>query len=381
MNNIVIIGTGLAGYTVAREFRKLDTETPLIMLTADEGCFYSKPMLSNALANGKAPHQLASVSAAQMATQLTATIRTHVQVTAINTRERYVNIGDEKIPYGKLVLALGADPIKSNLSGTAADKVISVNNLMDYTYFRAAIADAKRVAIIGGGLIGCEFANDLSTAGYAVDVIHPGELPMMQLLPREAGHALLHSLSVLGVQWHCGKKVLAVDHHDEAGYRLSLSDGGCVQADVVLSAIGLQPHTQLASSAGLRVNKGIVVDKVLMTSATDIYALGDCAEVNGLVLPFVLPIMQAARALAKTLSGQATAVNYPAMPVVIKTPAYPIVVSSSPAASGCVWQTQVSEEGIRAFYYDENNTMHGFALTGKALAEKTSLLQGLPAWL
>lgn len=380
MHNIVILGTGLAGYTVAREFRKLDKETPLLLISADDGCFYSKPMLSNALTSGKSAASLAMQSAAQMATQLNAVVRPNARVTAINPAEKTLTLGDETIAYGKLVLAVGADPIKSALTGDAAQQVFTVNDLNDYARFREAIEGKRRVAVIGGGLIGCEFANDLSNAGYAVDVIHPGAYPLTQLLPQQAGRALSEALAGIGVRWHFGKKALGVDHAG-SGYRLSLSDGTTLEADAVLSAIGLKPRTALAEQAGIAVKRGIVVNKLLETSAADVYALGDCAEVEGLVLPFVLPIMQAARALAKTLSGTPTSVSYPAMPVVIKTPACPVVISTSPLHVDYEWQTSSNEEGVRAVYYDTGKKLQGFALTGNATAEKTGLLQGLSAWL
>ncbi len=380
MHNIVILGTGLAGYTVAREFRKLDKETPLLLISADDGCFYSKPMLSNALTSGKSAASLAMQSAAQMATQLNAVVRPNARVTAINPAEKTLTLGDETIAYGKLVLAVGADPIKSTLTGDAAQQVFTVNDLNDYARFREAIEGKRRVVVIGGGLIGCEFANDLSNAGYAVDVIHPGAYPLTQLLPQQAGRALSEALAGIGVRWHFGKKALGVDHAG-SGYRLSLSDGTTLEADAVLSAIGLKPRTALAEQAGIAVKRGIVVNKLLETSAADVYALGDCAEVEGLVLPFVLPIMQAARALAKTLSGTPTSVSYPAMPVVIKTPACPVVISTSPLHVDYEWQTSSNEEGVRAVYYDTGKKLQGFALTGNATAEKTGLLQGLSAWL
>ncbi len=378
--NPVIIGSGLAGYTVAREFRKLDKETPLTIITADDGCFYSKPMLSNALTSGKTPETLASFNAAQMASQLNANILNHAKVGAIDSLQRTVTVNGEALVYSQLVLALGADPVKSTLAGDAANQVLSVNDLHDYGNFRKAIAAAKHIVIMGGGLIGCEFANDLSNAGFTVAVIHPGKLPMNQLLPQAASQALLQSLTQIGVTWHLEKKVEAVNSVAN-GYRLTLSDGTILETDVVLSAIGLRPRIALAQAAGLTVNRGIVTDKLLKTSSDGIYALGDCAEVEGLVLPFVLPIMQAARALAKTLSGDPTPVSYPAMPVVIKTPACPVVVSSSPKRNNVEWKIEVSEEGVRALHYDENDSLLGFALTGKATAEKSTLIQTLPHWL
>ena len=111
------------------------------------------------------------------------------------------------------------------------------------------------------------------------------------------------------------------------------------------------------------------------------FALGDCAEVEGLVLPFVMPIMQAARALAKTLAGTRTVVSYPAMPVVVKTPAHAVVVSPPRPGSEGQWDVTVSDQGARALLRDDQGRVVGFALTGAAVAEKQALTKELPPWL
>ena len=171
MNPIVIIGSGLAGYNTAKELRKLDTTTPLVIISSDSGAFYSKPTLSNALASKKTPAAIALSAPQQMAAQLNATVRVQTRIDAIDTASHRLHIGDEMLAYSKLVLALGADQIRLPISGDAAGDIMTVNDLDDYARFRTAIDGKKRVVIIGAGLIGCEFANDLAAAGYGVDVI------------------------------------------------------------------------------------------------------------------------------------------------------------------------------------------------------------------
>ena len=375
MHPIVIIGTGLAGYTLARELRKLDSVTPLVMITADDGGFYSKPMLSNALLRGKAPAELMSADAAKMAADLNAVIKTRATVEAIDTAAHTVTANGEVITYARLVLAVGARPIRLPLEGDGAADVLTVNSLDDYAQFHAKLQGTKRVAVIGPGLIGCEFANDLAGAGHAVSVIGPDPHPLGRLLPSEAGNAVRNAQSAIGIEWHLGTVVSRVERNGGA-YRLLLADGSEVSADVVLSAIGLQADTRLAQQAGLASNRGIVVDAQLRASAPDVYALGDCAEVNGMVLPYVLPLMEQARTLAAVLAGREAAVNYPPMPVAVKTPACPVVVS--PPAPGCNgdWQVAVQEGGVRAEFRDAGQ-LRGFALTGAATAAKQALVKQL----
>lgn len=377
MKPIVIIGTGLAGYTLARELRKLNKDAPLHLLTADDGRFYSKPMLSNAFHSNKTPDALAMNTAEHMAGQLSAVIDTHVTVSTIDTMAHRLTFNHQTIAYSKLVLALGADPIRIPVEGDAGDAVLSVNDLTDYARFRAAVTDAKRILIMGAGLIGCEFANDLHTAGYAVEVIDPAPQPLGRLLPPTAATALRDALAGLGVRWHFGTTVKSVSRHNGA-YTVVLSDGTAIETDAVLSAIGLRPRTTLAANAGIKINRGIVTDRYLKTSADAVYALGDCAEVAGLVLPFVMPIMHAARALAKTLNAESTAVQYPAMPVVVKTPALPVVISPPPMNASGAWQESGAGADVRGVFLGPDNTLLGFALTGAANAEKNALVKQLP---
>ena len=377
MNPIIIIGSGLAGYNTAKELRKLDTATPLTLVSADSGPFYSKPMLSNALASKKEPAAIALNTPEQMAAQLNATVRARTRVDAIDTAAHALRIGDEILAYSKLVLALGADQIRLPIAGDAASDILTVNDLDDYAVFRAAIAGKKRVAIIGAGLIGCEFANDLAAAGYAVDVIDIAARPLGRLLPPEGGALLQSKLAALGVQWHLGTSVAAVDRAD-GGYSVRLANSTTMQADVVLSAVGLKPRTALAAAAGIKVNRGIVVNRNLETSAAGVYALGDCAEIDGLVMPYVMPIMHATRALAQTLAGKPAAVSFPAMPVMVKTPACPTIVSPPAAGAEGQWQVEATSDGLKSLCVGADGRLLGFALNGSATAERAKLAPQLP---
>jgi rubredoxin-NAD+ reductase len=159
---------------------------------------------------------------------------------------------------------------------------------------------------------------------------------------------------------------------------VSLNDGTVVEADMVVSAVGVRPRTDLAKASGLEVNRGVVTDRLLQTSAANVYALGDCAEVSGHVLVYVAPLMAAARALGKTLAGEPTQVSYPAMPVTIKTPACPVVVA--PPAVDAPGEWTIAEDGnnVKAEFRNASGELLGFALTGEATREKMALQKELP---
>jgi len=388
MRPLIILGTGLAGYTLAREYRKLNAERELVLISQDDGRSYSKPMLSNGLSKGKTADAIAMASATDMATQLKATVHSHVSVIAIDRVAQTLTVKaadgvSQTLAYGDLVLAVGADVFRPPLGGNGGERVYTVNDLEDYARFRAAIGDnGKRVLIIGGGLIGCEFANDLSASGFNVELVEPMGRPLPTLLPERASAAVADGLRSLGVNFHFAG-VTAVDLAGD-GVLVTLSDGKTVAADIVLSAIGLRPRIALAQAAGLETARGIVTDRLLRTSDEHIYALGDCAEVSGKVLMYVLPLMAAARALAKTLAGEATLVSYPAMPVQIKTPICPIVVSPVAPNTEGAWEIEAEGGNVKASFRAVSGELLGFALTGSYASDmkvKSEMAKALPAIL
>lgn len=379
---VVILGTGLAGYGVAKEFRKHDATTPLVLLTADDGRAYSKPMLSTGYTKDQDADALTQSDADAMAGTLNATIRTMTKVSAIDTQAQVVQLegADEPLAYSKLVLALGADVIRPPIEGDGLDKVYSVNDLMDYDAFRKAVAqhDARKVCIIGGGLIGCEYTNDLINGGFEVEAVDPLGYCLPTLLPEVAGKAVQAALEEKGARFHFGPLVTAVNKTD-TGVSVVLNSGDTIEADIVVSAVGVRPRIDLAQASGINTNRGIVTDRLLQTNAPNVYAMGDCAEVNGHVLVYVAPLMAAAKALGKTLAGEPTEVVYPAMPVTIKTPACPVVVAPpAPDAQG-EWTIEADDRNVTALFRSSAGDLLGFALTGDATKQKMALQKQLPA--
>ncbi|HCE40574.1 rubredoxin reductase [Alcanivorax sp. 521-1] len=380
MNPIVVIGSGLAGFNTVKEFRKLDKETPVVVLTADDGRNYSKPMLSTGFTKEKTADELAMATPEQVAEQFNVTVRTGIHVAGIDTDKQRVLLPDDHLDYSALVLALGADTWTPPLEGDAVGEVFSVNDLMDYGRFRQALDGKKSVTILGGGLIGCEFANDLSNGGFQVSLVEPLGRCLPMLLPEAASAAVGRGLESLGVEFHFGPLAKAVHRNrDGEGLVTELSDGTHLKSDVVLSAIGLRPRIDIAKEAGLRTNRGILTDQQLRASADNVYALGDCAEVEGHVLPYVLPLMASARALAKTLAGEATPVSYGVMPVTIKTPACPVVVCPPPEELDGDWEVEEDGNSVRALFRDRDGALRGYALTGEVVKEKLKLNKELPA--
>ncbi|AHL73899.1 pyridine nucleotide-disulfide oxidoreductase [Stutzerimonas stutzeri] len=374
---LVIIGTGLAGYNLAREFRKLDSQTPLLLITADDGRSYSKPMLSTGFTMNKDADALGMTVAGTMAIQLNAEVRTHTRVTRLDPASRRVWIGNEPVPYRDLVIAWGAQTINVPVAGDAQDAIFPINDLLDYGRFREAAHGKRRVLILGAGLIGCEFANDLLQGGYEVELVAPCEQIMPSLLPVEPAAAVQRGLESLGARFHLGPVLETLERQGDA-LQAQLSDGQRIDCDLVVSAVGLRPRTELAEAAGLQVNRGIEVDRLLQTSFEHVYALGDCAEVEGLNLLYVMPLMSGVRALAKTLAGQPTPVTYGPMPITVKTPVCPLVVSPPAAGSEGSWNVEGEGNDLKALYRGVDGRLLGYALTGTAVQERLALNKQLP---
>jgi rubredoxin-NAD+ reductase len=374
---ITIIGSGLAAYTVIREIRKINIEVGIVLITREPGYFYSKPMLSTAFASKKTAPQLIVTPIEKMASSLGITIHPNTTVTQIDPLDKKISSSSGDFHYSKLVLALGADQMKLDLEGNGADQVLFINDLEDYQKFRGRIEGKRKISILGAGLIGCEFANDLSLGGFDVDVIDLAPQVLGRLLPPEAAQVLQEKLSALGVTWHLSTTVHSMNHQIDQ-FKIELANGCTINCDTVLSAIGLKPRIQLAKECGLDTQIGIVVNLKLQTSNPDIYAIGDCAEVGGLVLPYVMPIMQAARALAPNILGGSINVSYPAMPVAIKTPVLPTIVSPPAHKANGNWETHVSADGVEARFKDTAGNLLGFVLMGSATAQKSNLTKELP---
>lgn len=339
---IVIVGAGLAGWSVARELRAAAPHAAIVVISQGSADFYSKPMLSNAFALNKSVDALMGVPGPAQADKLGVQLMANTQLLSIDTATNTLHTSAGEVVYAKLVLALGADPIRLSMPGD--EHVLSVNNWDDYAAFRLALdavthSERASVLIMGAGLIGSEFANDLSTGGHKVHVVDPGERPLANLLAVEQSHGLQQALSALGVQFHLGTTAQSVQATPQGAKRVTLANGQVVQVDVVLSAVGLRARGALAQAAGLAVGRGIHVNELGQTSNPHVFAVGDCAAYASAAkpelfggaprgLPFVAPIMTAAKAMVKTLTGVPTPIVFGPMAVRVKTPAFPLSVQA-----------------------------------------------------
>jgi rubredoxin-NAD+ reductase len=377
--HVVVVGSGLAGYGVLRELRKLAPDAELTLITTDDGHFYSKPALSTALAKGKIADTLVTMAATKMAGQLRLDMRLGRGVEAIDLEGRVLLTTGGPLAYDKVVLALGADPVRPAIDGDAANRALSVNSLDDYRLFREALHDGDRVLVMGGGLVGSEFANDLAATGHKPIVIDMLAHPLAQLVPPPVGEAVRLALAATGVEWHLGRRVVSLDRLGTIT-RATLDDGTMIEADAVLSAVGLRPRIALAAEAGLIVSRGIKVDETGRTSDPHVYAIGDCAEYRHGLSAYVTPIMAAARAIAANIVGTPTEIRFPPLSVQVKTTACPIVLLPAPAGIQGQWvNVEDDSDGLKYVFKGVDGTILGYVLTGARCAERTDMDRAISA--
>jgi len=372
--DIVIIGAGHAGYQLVKEIRKLDAGKPILLLCADSGDYYSKPLLSNGFSKGKTAQALVQKTAAAMAQDYQIQIRSGCEVWQIDAEQQilHCNLGD--IAYQQLVLATGASAITPPLPAAALAISQPINDLNDYQRFLQRVQGKKDICILGAGLVGIEYANDLASAGFQVSVIALEQQPLAQLMPAALGDKLTQALAALGVRFYWGSPIAQAEAHGDH-CELTLSDGRSLKTELILSAIGLRPNTELAKKARLDCGKGIKVDQYLRSSVATIYALGDCAEICQQVLMYITPINLSAKALAATLLGQPTQLQLPAMPVLVKSPALPVVSCQNRQPDQSHWQISGEGNDLQALWFDADQQLQAFALTGKMVGQRMRLIK------
>ncbi|WP_299137369.1 NADH:flavorubredoxin reductase NorW [uncultured Vibrio sp.] len=385
MPNIVIVGGGFAALQTIKMLRKLDQDIGITMITADAGVEYSKPNLSHAFSQAQTPETLAIHSAKQLAEQYNVVIKTKALVSEIDTKQQCVHVDNEIIEYSKLVLATGATPFIPPAKGLKCSATITLNSLEEFEKHKAQVDDAQRVTVIGGGLIGVEIAFDLQTAGKDVTIIEPASYLLNSLVPPFVSLELERELRKAGVTVETDSAVCRATYLAD-GVRLQTTSSRLIRTDIVIAAAGLRPNTQLAIQAGIDVNRGIVVDETMRTSAENVYAIGDCAEIEGRVMAYLQPAILSANVLAKQLSmvkdklmpGEGK-FSLPHIITKVKTPSYPIQLAGRDIQTAQSWETRFDPKGIIAKGFNEDDQLVGFIVTGKHAKAAFPLLKELQA--
>ncbi|PTB32998.1 NADH:flavorubredoxin reductase NorW [Photobacterium phosphoreum] len=376
-NPIIVIGSGFAAYQWVKSFRKLDQHTAITLVTADQGADYSKPELSHVFSRSQQATDLIKQTAAEFAAEQNIKLITETVIKEINTAQQWIYFNQQQLHYSSLIIATGATSFIPKFAGNATNKIITLNSLSELQQNQSQINAAKHITILGAGLIGTEIAIDLATAGKKITLCDKAAAMMPALLPEFIAVELHQILS----QKNIGLQLNAtISEINSDGEQLIISQQGQeeIHTDIIIAAMGLAPRIQLAQQAGICTNKGIIVNNMLQTSATNVYAIGDCAEINGKISAFIQPIMLSAMALAKTLAGTPTPLSLPPMLIKAKTPWLPLSLAGITTAIDIHWQIERDHEGYIAKAHTADKTLIGFIASHNKQKQVFALLRQLP---
>jgi apoptosis-inducing factor 3 len=273
-DKIVIVGGGAAGFAAAEMLRRRDFKGSIVMLSEDSAAPVDRPNLSKDYLAGSAPEDWVPLRPDSFYKEAGIDIRLKANVTAIDTKARHVAIADgSTVSYDRLLLATGAEPVRLPIPGADQPHVHTLRSLADCQAIIRSVKGARRAIVIGASFIGLEAAAALRVREIEVHVVAPEPRPMERVLGPGMGDFVRASHEEHGVVFHLGDTVIAID-----GKRATLKSGGVLEADLVVVGVGVRPRLALAEQSGLKLDRGVVVNEWLETSAPGIFAAGDIAR-------------------------------------------------------------------------------------------------------
>jgi nitrite reductase (NADH) large subunit len=302
---LVIVGNGMAAARLVDELAKSALGRYAVAVIGEEPRLaYNRVLLSSVLAGETGSHEI-ELRPADWWRHRGVTVRYGYRVSEIDVGRRELKIdGEESMEYSKLVLATGSTPLRLNLPGADLAGVHTFRDTRDVDLLLTLAAAKKRVVVVGGGLLGLEAAYGLAKAGAPVTLLHLMDRLMERQLDGPAADLLKTLVERKGIRILLNASTARIhgDGHVEA---VELADGSRIEADAVIFAAGIKPNDALAKEAGIAVNRGVVVNDVMQTSSSDIFALGECAEHRGTCYGLVEPAYEQAKVLAENLAGRA----------------------------------------------------------------------------
>jgi len=301
---LVIVGNGMAAARLVDELVKTSLGRYAIAVIGEEPRLaYNRVLLSSVLAGETASHDIELKPAAWWRDR-GVTLKYGCRATEIDVGRRELKIeDDESIEFSRLVLATGSSPLRLNVPGGDLAGVHTFRDSRDVDLLLTLAARRKPVVVIGGGLLGLEAAYGLAKAGTPVTLLHLMDRLMERQLDAPAAGLLKSLVERKGINVMLDANTARI-HGSRRVEGVELADGRLIAADAVVFAAGIRPNATLAKQAGLTVNRGIVVDDHLQTSASGIFALGECAEHRGVCYGLVEPAYEQARVLARHLAGR-----------------------------------------------------------------------------
>jgi NADPH-dependent 2,4-dienoyl-CoA reductase/sulfur reductase-like enzyme/nitrite reductase/ring-hydroxylating ferredoxin subunit len=273
-SSVVIIGAGPAGNAAAELLRSEGYAGPITLIGGEDTVPVDRPNLSKDYLAGNAQEEWIPLRGKEFYEEKKIELWLGTKVTRLDTKGKTVALSNGKsLTYGALLLATGAEPNKLPIPGADLPHVYTLRTLADSRAIIARSAKAKSAVVVGASFIGLEVAASLKTRGLEVHVVAPEAIPLERVLGKEAGLLVRKTHEAKGVVFHLQDSPVSI-----SADTVTLKSGATLKADLVVTGVGVRPSVQLAQDAGLTIDKGIVVDELLMTSAPDVYAAGDVAR-------------------------------------------------------------------------------------------------------
>jgi nitrite reductase (NADH) large subunit len=300
---LVVVGNGMAGMACVEEILKYQPSFRITVFGDETHVNYNRVLLSSVLAGEKAPDDI-TLHPPEWYRKNGIDLRLGVRIVDVDPMAKTVRGDDGSLtPYDMLLLATGSTAWRPPIDGLDQDGVFVFRTLDDTRELIRRSGPQTRAVVIGGGLLGLEAARGLQVQGCSVTVVHLMPTLMERQLDPDGGQYLVGKMEEMGIRVLLGRTTIAV-LGDGRAEGVALSDGSCIEADLVVLAAGIRPNVDLAYKAGVTVNRGIVVSDVMETSAPDIFAVGECVEHRGVVYGLVAPLFEQGKVLAATIAGR-----------------------------------------------------------------------------
>ncbi|HEX5049684.1 MAG TPA: FAD-dependent oxidoreductase [Gammaproteobacteria bacterium] len=271
---VVIVGAGAAGHAAAETLRREGYRGELVMIGADSAPPVDRPNLSKDYLAGNAPEDWLPLRPTEFFAEHNITLLLGARVTSIDTGRKQVVLDDGRTEsYDKLLLATGAEPVKLDLPGGTLPHVHYLRTLADCRAIIAAAASARRAVVIGSSFIGLEVAASLRARKIEVDIVSPDDVPLGKVMGPELGAFIRRVHEEHGVKFHLGTRPKSIDAQS-----VTLENGERLSADLVVIGVGVRPAVSLAEKAGLKTDRGVLVNEYLETSSPGVFAAGDIAR-------------------------------------------------------------------------------------------------------
>ena len=300
--DIVVVGCGVAGFTAAKAIKEISPQAEITVFTEEDYLYYPRPRLYSVLSGQVEPQEIISFSG-QWYEKRGIKVFTRKTVARIDVANNEVLLQDgTRVRYDALLMANGAYPFLPPIKGADKKGVFTLRSLENALTIRRYAENAKKAVVVGGGLLGLEFAASLRKLGKQVDVVEifPRLLPMQ--LDQEGSEIFQSGIESLGIRVAVGAKTTEI-LGDEAASGVSLEDGRTFLGDLILFSAGIRSNIGLAREAGIKISRGIVVDEHLQTSINNVYAAGDVVEFKEKVYGIIPAAEEQAKVAAVNMVG------------------------------------------------------------------------------